>query len=101
MDRLFSIEEAAAYLGGISVWTVRAWLSQRRLNPTKVGRRTMIRKSELDWRIEEDNRPAHPCNHTNSEKASESDIDPSNGAHNFAPADPQKTNERRSKGMDW
>jgi excisionase family DNA binding protein len=46
-DQLLSIPEAARELGGISVWTVRAWLTQGRLRRTKVGRRTLIRSSEL------------------------------------------------------
>jgi len=47
MDELISIPEAARRLGGISVWTVRGWISQGRLLRTKVGRRTMLRISEL------------------------------------------------------
>ena len=47
METLFSVEEAAKRLGGISPWTVRCWLSSGRLKRTKVGRRTMIRESEL------------------------------------------------------
>ena len=46
-DALLSIEEAARRLGGISKWTLHAWLSQGRLQRTKVGSRTMIRESEL------------------------------------------------------
>jgi excisionase family DNA binding protein len=46
-DALFSVEEAAKRLGGISKWTVHAWLSQGKLQRTKVGGRTMIRESEL------------------------------------------------------
>lgn len=47
MDALLSVDEAARRLGGISKWTVHAWLSQGRLQRTKVGGRTMIRESEL------------------------------------------------------
>lgn len=47
MDSLLSVEEVARRLGGISKWTVHAWLSQGRLQRTKVGGRTMIRQSEL------------------------------------------------------
>jgi len=53
MDNLLSIEEAAKRLGGISLWTVRAWLTQGRLQRTKVGGRTMIRESELARVIED------------------------------------------------
>jgi excisionase family DNA binding protein len=47
MEQLFSVEEAAQRLGGLSKWTIHAWLSQGRLQRTKVGGRTMIRESEL------------------------------------------------------
>jgi len=46
-DELMSVQEAAKRLGGISKWTVYAWLSQGRLQRTKVGSRTMIRQSQL------------------------------------------------------
>ncbi len=52
-DALHSVESAARFLGGISVWTVRAWLSQGRIKRTKIGRRTMVRESELMRFIEE------------------------------------------------
>ena len=41
-DKLYSVKDAAAYLGGLSVYTVHAWLSQGRLHRSKVGSRTMI-----------------------------------------------------------
>ena len=47
LDTLLSVEEAARRLGGISKWTVHAWLNKGRLRRTKVGSRTMIRESEL------------------------------------------------------
>lgn len=47
MENLLSIEEAARRLGGISKYTLQAWLTQGRLQRTKVGSRTMIRESEL------------------------------------------------------
>jgi len=53
IDQLLSVEEAARVLGGISKWTLYAWLSQGRLRRTKVGRRTMIRESELSKVIED------------------------------------------------
>ena len=46
-DPLVSVGEAARLLGGISKWTVYAWLSQGKLQRTKVGGRTMVRESEL------------------------------------------------------
>jgi excisionase family DNA binding protein len=45
-DKLVSVEEFAKHLGGLSKWTVYAWLSQKRISRTKVGSRTMIRLSE-------------------------------------------------------
>jgi excisionase family DNA binding protein len=47
-DVLHSVPSAAKFLGGISAWTVRSWLSQGRLRRTKIGSRTMIRQSELE-----------------------------------------------------
>ena len=46
-DKLLSIDEVAKQLGGLSRWTIVAWLRDGRLCRTKVGRRTMIRESEL------------------------------------------------------
>ena len=42
LDELFSILETARKVGGVSPWTVRAWISQGRLEKTKVGARTMV-----------------------------------------------------------
>ena len=60
MDQLLSISEAAKRLGGISKWTVHAWLSQGRLQRTKVGGRTMIRESELAKVIEDGGKSPAP-----------------------------------------
>jgi len=46
-DRLYSVEDAAQYLGGLSKFTIHAWLSKGKLRRTKVGTRTMIRESDL------------------------------------------------------
>jgi excisionase family DNA binding protein len=48
MDALLSVDEAARKLGGLSKYTIHAWLSQGKLRRTKVGSRTMIRESELE-----------------------------------------------------
>lgn len=53
MDALLSVEEAARRLGGLSKYTIHAWLVQGKLRRTKVGRRTMIRESELQRVIED------------------------------------------------
>jgi excisionase family DNA binding protein len=47
MDKLYSIKDAAQLLGGLSPGTIKVWLSQGKLQRTKVGRRTMIAESEL------------------------------------------------------
>lgn len=60
LERLLSVEEAARALGGISKWTVHAWLSQGKLRRTKVGGRTMIRESELQKVIEEGGKSPSP-----------------------------------------
>lgn len=57
MDTLLSVEEAARKLGGISKWTIHAWLAQGKLRRTKVGRRTMIRESELQKVIHDEPKP--------------------------------------------
>jgi excisionase family DNA binding protein len=53
MEALLSVEEAAKRLGGISKYTIHAWLSSGKLRRTKVGARTMIRESELERVIED------------------------------------------------
>jgi excisionase family DNA binding protein len=60
MENLFSVAEAAKRLGGISKWTVHAWLSQGKLLRTKVGGRTMIRESELQKVIEDGGKSPSP-----------------------------------------
>ncbi len=61
MENLYSVEEAARLLGGISKWTIHAWLTKGRLQRTKVGSRTMIRESELAKIIEDGGKSAvHP-----------------------------------------
>jgi hypothetical protein len=44
---LMSIPVAAQRLGGISAWTLRAWINQGRIKKTKVGARTMVTASAL------------------------------------------------------
>jgi excisionase family DNA binding protein len=53
MDALLSVDEAARRLGGLSKYTIQAWLSSGKLRRTKVGSRTMIRESELERVIED------------------------------------------------
>ena len=60
MDQLLSVTEAAKRLGGISRWTIHAWLSKGKLQRTKVGGRTMIRESELLKVIQDGGKSASP-----------------------------------------
>lgn len=62
MEQLLSVDEAARRLGGISKWTVHAWLSKGKLQRTKVGGRTMIRESELA-KVIEDGAKSRPVRH--------------------------------------
>ncbi len=61
-DPLYSVEEAAKYYGrgGPKKWTIQAWLSQGRLQRTKVGSRTMIRQSQLEKMIVEGGKSQAP-----------------------------------------
>lgn len=70
-DDLLSVSEAARKLGGISKWTVHAWLSQGRLRRTKVGGRTMIRESELQKVVEEGGKSPSPRSTGRRERDSE------------------------------
>jgi excisionase family DNA binding protein len=60
MEQLYSVDEAARLLGGISRWTIHSWFSQGKLLRTKVGGRTMIRESELAKVIEDGGKSASP-----------------------------------------
>jgi excisionase family DNA binding protein len=57
MENLLSVSDVARRLGGISKWTVYAWLTQGKLRRTKVGGRTMIRESELARVIQDGAQP--------------------------------------------
>ena len=46
-NQLLSVKEAAERLN-ISVFTLRGWISQRRVRFVKLGRRTMFRPADLD-----------------------------------------------------
>ncbi|WP_084080245.1 helix-turn-helix domain-containing protein [Edaphobacter aggregans] len=67
MDALFSVEEAARKLGGLSKYTIHAWLSSGKLRRTKVGSRTMIRESELQRVIEDGGKSSFPRGVSRSE----------------------------------
>jgi excisionase family DNA binding protein len=59
-DKLYSVEDAATFLGGLSKYTIHAWLSSGKLRRSKVGARTMIRESELERVIEDGGKSSTP-----------------------------------------
>lgn len=59
-DELLSVTEFAKRCGGLSPWTIYAWLSQGRLIRTKVGARTFVRAKELA-KVIRDEEPRQPA----------------------------------------
>jgi excisionase family DNA binding protein len=57
LQPLLSVPEAAALLG-IKVWTLRQWLSQRRIAFVKIGRLTKLRPEDITTFIERNRREA-------------------------------------------
>jgi excisionase family DNA binding protein len=52
MSSLLSVEKAAEFLS-ISPWTVRAYLRNGQLKPTRIGRRVLLRQEELERFVQE------------------------------------------------
>ena len=49
-ERLLTMEEVCSKLGGVKPWTIRCWVSQRRIPYTKVGRLTRYPESQInEW----------------------------------------------------
>ncbi len=49
-DRLLTIDEVCERLGGVKPWTIRAWVSQRKIPYTKVGRLTRFPEALInEW----------------------------------------------------
>lgn len=59
MKPLKSIQEAAAVLG-ISPWTVRAYIRDRRLRPVRLGRRVLLAEEELERLIAKEQERSNP-----------------------------------------
>ena len=51
-ESLLSIEKAAGILS-LSVWTLRAWISQGKIQSAKLGSRRLIPRTEVDRLIQE------------------------------------------------
>ena len=47
-ERLLTIEEVSRKLGGVRPWTIRSWVSQRRIPYTKVGRLTRFPEAHIN-----------------------------------------------------
>ena len=60
VGELLTTKEAAEVLR-VSPWTISAWLSQGKLRRTKVGARTMIRESELQRVIHDEQPKTEVC----------------------------------------
>jgi excisionase family DNA binding protein len=59
---LLSVEQAAERLGGVSRWTLYAWMSKGLLRKTKVGSRVMVSEADLQAFLARCNPEAHPEN---------------------------------------
>lgn len=51
-ERLLTLEEVCQKLGGVKPWTIRGWVSQRRIPYTKVGRLTRFPERKINEWIE-------------------------------------------------
>jgi excisionase family DNA binding protein len=47
LETLYSVQEAARKLGGVSKFTLYAWMRRGTLERTRVGGRVMVRESSL------------------------------------------------------
>jgi excisionase family DNA binding protein len=47
LEMLYSVADAARILGGVSKFTIYAWMSRGLLERTRVGGRVMVRESSL------------------------------------------------------
>jgi excisionase family DNA binding protein len=56
LEPLYSVAETAKRLGGISRFTVYAWMNRGVLERTRVGGRVMVRESSLLKLLERSNR---------------------------------------------
>src|ERR1035437_4249156 len=56
LETLYSVADAARMLGGISKFTIYAWMSRGLLERTRVGGRVMVRESSLLKLLEQGNR---------------------------------------------
>ena len=62
MEKLYSVEEAAELLR-LSHWTIWSWLKTGKIRGAKVGDRRVIRESELQRLIVDDDRKVSSGKH--------------------------------------
>jgi len=56
LETLYSVADAARMLGGVSKFTIYAWMSRGLLERTRVGGRVMVRESSLLKLLEQGNK---------------------------------------------
>jgi hypothetical protein len=47
-EKLHDLPEAAGLLGGISIWTLRRWITLGDVNVVRLGRRVFLRTEEIE-----------------------------------------------------
>lgn len=47
-SQLYSLEDAVSQLGGISVWTLRGHVKRGSVRVTRIGRRVLVSRAELE-----------------------------------------------------
>ncbi len=57
MEKLIDLKSASERLGGLSIWTLRAWAYSGRIASVKVSTRLLIPVEEIDRLITEGTRP--------------------------------------------
>jgi excisionase family DNA binding protein len=62
LEPLYSVTEAARKLGGVSKFTVYAWMARGILERTRVGGRVMVRESSLLKLLEQGNKQEPTAN---------------------------------------
>lgn len=70
LEKMYSVRQAADLLS-LSHWTIRLWIGNGKLRSAKVGRRRVIRESELRRLISDEPRRPETSAHKMAKKAAE------------------------------
>lgn len=73
-NSLLSVEQASERLGGISRWTLYAWMSKGLLRKTKVGARVMVSEVDLQAFLARCNPEPEATPNTDSSRANEPNV---------------------------